>query len=402
VTVRQTFDDQETRPPVAFSARLFERTDDPLFARFRDSKQNVFQSERFLAEIERHVIGPSCRLVLVGATDGFDNPVAAFVFVRRRKLGLWIIEGLDFGITDYFAPTLFRDTPLSADETDALWRSVIKALPKADAIVFKKLPLSLHQMPHALSAAVFLTPMGACATTLHMRDASGAPNGRMDQASLSRKVKKVSKIFEKKGVLRFCEARTQAEIDLYLRTLICFRKARFTELGREDLLLDDRIVAFYRALAEANRQHTPGRLFALYLGDEIVAITYGFAYRDVFTPIIPTITTNKEALAGSPGLLAMFKTLQWSLEHGFHVFDLSVGALHYKTRFEAEPVELFEYQQALTPLGHVLVAEAAARRRIRFAAAKNPKIKAAAEKVRNLRWRSLLRAGRQSPEEPNS
>ena len=118
-----------------------------------------------------------------------------------------------------------------------------------------------------------------------------------------------------------------------------------------------------------------GRLFTLQAGEHVVAVIYSFAYRDVFTLIAPAMTTCKETQAGSPGLVALFKALEWCKSHDFEVFDLSVGSLFYKSRFEAETFDLFEHQQALTPLGLPIVAEAALRRKLRHLALKHPEVR---------------------------
>src|SRR5690606_10895390 len=100
-----------------------------------------------------------------------------------------------------------------------------------------------------------------------------------------------------------------------------------------------------------------------------------------FTLIAAAITPCKETQTDSPGLVALFKTLQWCREHGFAVFDLSVGSLTYKSRFRAETIELFEYQQALSPLGLPVVAEAALRRRVRHLALKYPQLRRLLERL---------------------
>ncbi len=275
-----------------------------------------------------------------------------------------------------------RETALSATETTQLWRSAVAAVPGVHAVTFKKLPRLLHGHPHALSAADFLKPMGASATTLFLRDAEGAPAGSMDPPSVERKLKKVGKVLQKFGPLTFEEAQTTDAANHYLDVLVCFRTARFKNLGRYDALLDPNVVDFYRSLADLGREGAPGRLFALRAGEEIVAVTYGFAYRDTFTLIAPAITPKAQYQAGSPGLVAMFKTLRWCQAQGFRVFDLSVGSLSYKSRFEADAIDLYEHQAALSPLGLPVVLEGWLRRTVRHLALRHPKLRTTLEKLR--------------------
>jgi CelD/BcsL family acetyltransferase involved in cellulose biosynthesis len=369
-----------------FSARMLSGVSDPFLDVAEATGANVFQSRAFLEQFERHMLKGAQELVLVGVTDAAGKPVAVFPFVRLKKFGVTRLEAVDFDVTDYFAPAYFRDTALSAEETNSLWRAVARSVPGAHAIAFKKLPRQIHHKPHALSGADFLKPMAASATTLFLRDASGKPTQSMDPASLARKLKKSAKVLQKHGPLTFLEATSKEDTEQLLETLLAFRTARFEELGRQDALLDPSVVAFYRALACKEGKASVGRVFALRSADEIVAVTYGYAYHKTFTLIAPAITPKKEHQSGSPGLVAMFKTLEWCQQNEFDVFDLSVGSLSYKSRFEAETVELYEYQQALSPLGLIVVAEAALRRRIRRLALKHPELRSRLEKLRRMRW----------------
>ena len=304
---------------------------------------NVFQSDALLRGIETHILTGSQQLVLVGVTDAAGNPVALFPFVRRRKFGIAILEAVDFGLVDYFAPAYFRDAPLTAQDTQKLWQAVLKAAPHAHAVTFKKLPRLLHHGLHALSGADFLKEMGADATTLYITRPPLDPK----TMSLAKEIRRKSKKLEKFGSLAFVEAATNVDVDAAMATLVEFRTARFAELGRRDAMLDPRVVSFYRALADRESGEPAGRLFTLRAGEYSVAVIYAFVQGDVFTLIAPAITTCKETQAGSPGLVALFKSLEWCSEKGFGVFDLSVGSLSYKSRFEAETTDLFEYQQAL-------------------------------------------------------
>jgi len=365
----------------SFQARLLDGPDDPFFLAAEANGRNVFLSRVFLAAVEKHLLSGSEKLALVCVTDDAGNPVALFPFVKRKRFGVPFLEGVDFGLADYFAPACLRASALSPAETTAVWRTVLKAVSGIHAVTFKKLPHHLNGTFHALTAADFLKPMGADATTLFMHDAAGAPMVVPEKMSLAREVRRKSKKLEQVGALTFHEARTNAEVDAAMEKLVAFRTARFSELGRRDALLDPHVVGFYRELADRGHDNPAGRLFTLQAGEHIVAVIYCFAYRDVFTLIAPAMTTCKETQAGSPGLVALFKALEWCKGHDFEVFDLSVGSLFYKSRFEAETFDLFEHQQALTPLGLPIVAEAALRRKLRHLALKHPDVRTRLEAI---------------------
>lgn len=364
-----------------FSARILDGQNDPLLTEANRSTWNVFQSEAFLAAVQRHIVTGADRLVLVGVTDRVGDPVAVFPFVKRKRYGIAVLEALDYGITDMFAPTFFRSEPLSAQDTKALWRAAIKAVPGIHAVSFKKMPRSIHKKLHALSGADFVRPMHTSATTLFLKDGAGAAN----PVTLTRKLKKAAKPL-KIGDLSFEEARTREDIDACFATLVDFRTRRFEQLARYDALLDPDVVAFYRTLCDrCTDESRPGRIFALRAGTEIIAIAYGFAYRGAFTMIAPAITPKKEYQASSPGIVVMYKTLEWCLREKYDVFDLSVGSLAYKSNFEADSIELFEHQEAVTPLGLPVVLDGWLRRCIRDKARAHPKLRSTMERLRRVR-----------------
>jgi CelD/BcsL family acetyltransferase involved in cellulose biosynthesis len=354
-----------------FAAHLLTGVTDPFFARVEVTNRNVFLGSRFLDAVEQHLLNAPDRLALVSVVDRTGKPVALFPFIRRRKFGVVVLEGLDLGITDYFAPAFFHAEPLSPKETAVLWRTAIKAVPGIHAVSFKKMPRLLQGRPNALTGADFLKPMGASATTLSLRHQDGSPLD-VDKISVAREVRRKSKKLAQLGPVTFSEAKTNDEVDAAMETLVGFRRARFSDLGRRDAMLDSRIVSFYRSLADRSADNPPARLLTLRTGERPVAVVYGFACDDVFTLIAPAITDCKETQSGSPGLVAIYNTLRWCFEEGYRVFDLSVGSLSYKSRFDAETFELFEHQQALSPLGLPVVLEAALRRRLRRLALNRP------------------------------
>jgi CelD/BcsL family acetyltransferase involved in cellulose biosynthesis len=375
-----------------FEARILSGVDDPFFVLAESKRSTVFQTRRFVGAIARHVSDGPSKLVLVGVTDVHDAPVALFTFVSRRRFGLRVIEALDFGLSDYFAPILLGAASLNPAQSDLLWSAVLKALSGAHAVTFKKLPRRIYGASHALSGAAFIKPMGASATTLRLRDTDGNQTLSLDRMSVVRDVRRKARKLEQIGKLELTEAKTQSEVDSFLDKLVTFRRARFAELGRSDALLDDRVVAFYRDMASPGDESAIGRLFALRVGSEIVAVLYGFCLDGAFTLIAISISPSKELQAGSPGLVALYRTLEWCARQEYQVFDLSVGSMHYKSRFGAEEVELFEYQQALTALGWIIVAEAELRRRVRHLALKAPHLRRHFERVDVLFAR--LKAGR--------
>ncbi|MBX3584140.1 MAG: GNAT family N-acetyltransferase [Rhizobiaceae bacterium] len=378
----------------SFSARVLKGVRDPFFRQAERSNSNVFLSARFVAAVEHHLLENNGALALVGVADETDAPVALFPFVKRRKFGMQVVEGLDFDITDYFAPALLRKSALTPSETMQVWQAAVKAVPGAHAVLFKKMPRLLHGQPHALTNAGFVKSMSASAASLSMRKADGSLIN-LDKVSVAREVRRKSKKFEQFGAVSLLEAETNEEVDLAMARLVSFRKSRFAELGRRDAMLDPRVVSFYRSLADRNQDNPTGHLLTLKAGDQVVAVVYGFSCGDVFTLIAPAITPSRQLQSGSPGLAVLYRTLLWCAEKGFSVFDLSVGSLFYKSRFDAQETELYEHHQALSPLGLPVVWEAALRLRVRQYARNNPALRERLERLARL-GQTFGRSGKKS------
>lgn len=371
-------------PP--FRTVLLDGPDDPFFARFSTDCANVFMSRGFLKSVADNLLRPEDALVLVGVTDASDAPVALFPFVRRRRLGATVVEGLDFGVADYFAPCLGRGLELDAAGADRLWRDVLRVLPAADAVTFKKMPRLLYGVPHALTAATFVAPMAASATTLPLYNDDGS--GITPPSSLIKEIKRKSRKLESLGKVEFRLAETPEEIGAALDGIVELRRARFADMQRRDVMMYDEVVAFYRDLAMPAQGEPVGRIFTLRAGDRTIAAVFALTYRGVFILVVPAMTNDPSLRTSSPGLVAFVNAMEWSREQGYRFFDLSVGSLHYKSRFGAQTVELFEYQKALTLRGRIVVLDAWLRRTGRREAISRPWIRETADALGRYRMRA--------------
>jgi CelD/BcsL family acetyltransferase involved in cellulose biosynthesis len=344
----------ESQPYVAapsYTARLLDGFDDPRLTAAGDWAVTAFETPGFLRALAETIgAAQGARPLLVAAADASGRDVALFPFIYSRQGGLGLIEGMGLGVSDYYAPLTAPGFSPDARETARLWRAVVAALPRADVLRLRNVPPPGYGARHALSEAGFLAPMGHAATVLRLRDAEGEavdPEAMSVARDVRRKARKLSAL----GELRLDIPQTPADVDRLMDALVAFRLERFAELGRGDILARPDVEAFYRRLADPRGGRPVARLFGLSVGGETVAVVYGLEHKGVFTLIIPAMSSEERWQAGSPGLVALHMSLSRWLELGGRVYDFSVGALHYKTRFGADKVELMEHQQALSPRG---------------------------------------------------
>lgn len=327
-----------------------------------------FQSRDFLAAISETLCAAhAAELVLIAVEDNAARPLALFAFARRRRMGATVIEAVDFHVTDYFAPAIVGDD-IARDD---VWAAVQSALPPADAIMFKKVPDTLHGRAHALSDAPFMKQMGAAAFTARLRDDLGRP---VDPSTLpvARDARRKLRKLQSMGDVNFAVAEGDAETGAAIETLFDFRVTRFAGLKRDDILTRSEYRDFYRRLTRDG----VARLFSLTVDGKPVAVICAMVHGDAVTLLIPSMTPDPEWQIASPGLVALYMLFEWASAKGYRLFDLSVGSAAYKARFNAQKVDLFEYQRALTPLGLPIVLDALLRRVVRRLPSTHPRLHA--------------------------
>lgn len=357
--------DETGAAAVRYTARRV-TLDDAFVAAIARSAATAFATPAFLAALF-DTVGTvnKAEPVLIGVSDAAGRPVALFPFTLRRTGGLRRIEGLGFGVADYYTPILAGPA-----DPEALWRAVRRALPPADLVRLSNVPPELYGEAHALTAARFLRPMGHGSTILTLR-----PGGRPvdpDSFSAARDVRRKLKKLEAIGPVVCFRGETDAEKAGLMSALLRFREDRFGKLGRADKLDEPGIADFYLRLLDSG----VAEIWGLTVGGETVAVVYGLRHRGVFTLIIPTMTAETRYEAGSPGLVSMFMTIARCIAAGDRVFDFSLGALHYKTRFGADKLELHEHVEARSLLGVVPALTVRARSAARVWRQRHPRAEA--------------------------
>ncbi|WP_041801345.1 GNAT family N-acetyltransferase [Rhodopseudomonas palustris] len=315
--------------------------------------------------------------ILVGVRDTSCGAIVLVAsLMRTRRHGVSVIEALDLGLCDYFAPLIRPGLEFSAVEFDELWREICGALKPVGALSIEKIPAEIFGYPNPLAKLPSARPTNDFATTLRMRAADGAHLVDLQSYSVVRKANRLCRKPENWGNIQLELADTAAALQQALDLMVAHRLVRSHALGRHDLLDDRGFIAFYRQLAQDGLADGSVRVFVLSSDAEPIAVVYSLVHRNALTVVVPSMTTEERWRKLSPGLVAMVKCCEWADREGFHNFDLSVGALQYKTRFGGDQRRLYEIRQALSPAGLLITAEVTAKRRLRAFAARHPKAKA--------------------------
>ena len=365
-------------PAKRFVATRLARLDDPFVKVAAGWAMSPFHSPSFLKTMfETLGAAQGAEMVLIAVADAAGTPAALFPFTLLREGRLRVLEGMGLGVADYYVPLTAPGPTPTAAQSSQMWHAVLKALPPADMLRLRNVPRQSVGRPHALTEASFLVPMGHNATTVVFKNAAGQPIYDIKSLSLNRPLRKwIRRLEGEFGKVSFGAGETLTELNELLEAMVAYRRARFASLGRQDMLADPAAIAFYRGLALPDAGPPLARVYGLRAGSEIVGVIYGVQSGDTFTSLISSMSPDPKYQRSSPGIMAMYFAIEDCLARGNRAYDLSIGELSYKSRFDGELVELFEYRRALSPRGVLPVLKGRLRTSVRVFLRRHPDLAA--------------------------
>lgn len=286
------------------------------------------------------------RKLVVTARDGEGRLLLVLPLVRRRQGLVRLVEYADLGVNDYAAPVLDPHHPWAS--SDGLGRKIRAALE----------PFDLLRIERVLGVpGPFLTLLPGARSKAHPYSTHRIELGetvdewyeRLDPEfvrHLGRKYKRL----RPKNEYRLRVITDPAEVGPMMERMRAFRADRFARRRGVDLLQQPDFYAFYCTAARLSVTEGPGRLVALELAHEPVAVSFGLtdATSDLFLLVgYDQRLTRKYSL----GLLIVDQMVRDALVRGQRYFDLTVGDEPYKSDFGARPEPLSEIRLPRTPLG---------------------------------------------------
>ena len=342
-----------------------------------DYSMTPFQRRGVLAAFYRH-LPKNCSGLLVSVREASSGRIAMLLPLLMRKAHtLRLIEGADLGLSDYVAPAVadwFRPTP---SEMSILWRALLRFLPPADLLSFKKMPNSIldrQQNPLALLART--EGMGIATKTLDLCNLD-CPTHYRRCGLYKEGMRKLRKLREQ-GEVEFRIAQTPDDGLAQFEHLLEQRRVRFSALKRPDALSRPEVRGFYRELIGHGVAHGEVLFGGLYLDGECVATDLGFVHGDTHHGIL-TSTKAGELARYSTGTVAFMLILDETLARGIQHYDIGVGEFSYKDRLPGTKAPLLERHEALSLRGHIALANANFRRLVRNGLSRYPALRGPAE-----------------------
>lgn len=306
-------------------------------------------------------------IIAVSRADGGD-PVAIFPFARTRgKLG-FVVGFADGDISDYAAPVLASRDVLSDASAARACDLALAAVSRTDIVKLEKLVPTVGGRPNPLycldDAVPF--PMASYAVPLE-----AGWETRLDK-SLVKNLSRARRILrEQKGEWSVIRA-TSHEAPGVFGDLLEQRQARFAATGVTDILGHDHWRAHYTRLLSG-----PGVVFALRIGNEVVATEFGLTDGDTFLALLPGYRRDGDWKKYSLGQILTVGIMEWCAAHGVKTYDMTIGSEAYKFAYGVTETPLKAVMRPVSARGHAVTALWRAKERLR----ENPRVFAAAKQV---------------------
>lgn len=317
----------------------------------------AFQQFTWANLILAHIVAPARATILIVevADCSTGKTLLLLPLVKIKRFAHTVVEGLDLGVSDYTAPLVSPDLLLGQEEARKIWAGVKRALPDADIIRLRRIPLRISGAENPLIAAPRCRRMDIQAFGVAVAGDPETLIQRLCRKSTFRDFAKFRRRLERHGKIRLMVPESSTEVDRILEALVKQRRHRFREIRRPDLLANDEIVAFYRAAAHQGLEGGPARIFGLMVNEQCVGTAYGLIHGNAFHLLIQTMDADEKWRTCSPGLQVTAEVMKWSLRSGLSYFDFTIGMLPYKLEFGAAPSPLFELHEARSLRGCIIL-----------------------------------------------
>jgi CelD/BcsL family acetyltransferase involved in cellulose biosynthesis len=311
-----------------------------------------------------------------------DNvPIALLPLAIERRAGCKqaTIIGAEVGNSDWMMVRADAVPLLTRERLLALFVQAARAIGGIDFIALFNQPESWrgHENP-LLGFAHQLGPNRLYLGALNEKRVFD----RFDDKRVANFLRRKRKLAEAHGDVILKAATSVGDIELYHRTFIAQRDARFAQMGVANIFAEPRFQRFFRTAAIASLgQARPAAIFhALYAGDSIIATACGTFAGDHYSQYINATAGGEVAKFRLIGVLmhALFADVA---ARGGTSIDMGLGDFEYKTDW-TEPLPVYDSIIPLSLAGRAVGGSILALRQLKRAIKQNPKLWALARKVR--------------------
>ena len=331
----------------------------------------VFQSFDWLAAWQRHigVLNGVTPAIVVGR-DG-AGAIQILLPLAVRKAGIVReLTWLGSELCDYNAPLLAANfsARIDARRFMALWQDIARCLQahpslRYDVVDLEKMPemVGAQQNPMRHLGGT-MTPSGAYST--HLTDDWETFYTTKRSSATRRRDRTKRKKLSEFGALTFV---TPADADDILHTLdtLMAQKARsFAHMGVANLFAKPGHADFYRALATDPATRPLVHVSRLDVGTTAAAVNLALTYRGCYYHLLASYDDGELSRFG-PGAAHLHDLLHYAIDHGFKVFDFTIGDERYKRDWCDTELKLYDYIAPATWRGALVATPMLAGQRVK-------------------------------------
>jgi len=327
----------------------------------------------------------------IGQAEGVRPVVVVLADAARRTLLLWplgiytegglkVLRFLGGVVTDYHAPLTDPAFAATVDTSlmDALWESVLKAVPPVDLVWLRRMPAVIDEVPNVMTRLTGSrhTENAYAATLPTSAAAFRATRAPKLFADARRQLRRLGEI----APVTIVERASPEQAHALTAVMAGQKSRRWHESQGRDLFAEAGYLAFYQELASGAQAWDAVAVCALQVGDTPVATHWGMIFRGRYYWLMPGYEAGTWARYSS-GRVLMQHMIEWSIAEGLSVFDLTVGDEDYKKAWADHSLDLHEWVAPRTLKGRAPVLK----RRAREWARSQPWLKAAVQRIRGRR-----------------
>lgn len=292
---------------------------------------------------------------VVELRDRTDRTVILWPLGLYQRHGLRALDFMGDVVTDYRAPLFTAGFPSHDDSAafEDLWHAVVRLAGPADVVDLKRMPAVLDGVPNPmvkLSRAqhtenAYSMRLPATIQELH---AGQSANRR---ATNRRKLRRLAEL----GEIKIEHDHPDPTRDAATLMMAEQKSRRWRDTHSRDWFAEPGYLDFYRGLTFSHTPQARINVATMMVGDDSVATHWGLIFRGRYYWILPTYAADPWARY-SCGRLLLQAMVEWSIDQGHEVFDLTVGDEAYKQDWVSDPAPLFSWRTALSTRGRFWLA----------------------------------------------
>lgn len=331
----------------------------------------VFQSFDWLAAWQRHigVLNGVTPAIVVGR-DG-AGAIQILLPLAVRKAGIVReLTWLGSELCDYNAPLLAANfsAQIDAKRFMALWQDIARCLQahpclRYDVVDLEKMPETVGAQQNPMRhLGGTMTPSGAYSTHL-TGDWETFYTTKRSSATRRRDRTKRKKLSEF-GAPTFVTPADASDILHTLDTLMAQKARSFAHMGVANLFAKPGHADFYRALATDPATRPLVHVSRLDVGATAAAVNLALTYRGCYYHLLASYDDGELSRFG-PGAAHLHDLLHYAIDHGFKIFDFTIGDERYKRDWCDTELKLYDYIVPVTWRGALVATPMLAGQRLK-------------------------------------